>query len=48
MLIIAQTEYALPGNRDNAIAAGCNDYITKPVEKEKLLKLIATHIENGK
>jgi PAS domain S-box-containing protein len=45
VIIIAQTAYALPGDRENAIAAGCNDYITKPLEKDSLIELIATHIE---
>ena len=38
--IIAQTAYALAGDRENAIDAGCNDYISKPVNKDELLKII--------
>lgn len=44
VIIIAQTAYALEGDREKAIAIGCNDYIAKPVDKGKLLKIIAKHI----
>jgi PAS domain S-box-containing protein len=40
MTIVAQTSFALEGDREKALAAGCNDYIQKPVDKEKLLKMI--------
>ncbi len=38
--IIAQTAYALDGDRDVIIGAGCNDYISKPVKPDELLKMI--------
>ncbi|VXB51371.1 Protein-glutamate methylesterase [Flavobacterium sp. 9AF] len=38
--IIAQTAYALAGDHEKAIKAGCNDYIPKPIKKEKLYSLI--------
>ena len=40
VIIIAQTAYALTGDRENAIEAGCNDYISKPIKKDKLLGLM--------
>ena len=38
--IIAQTAYALSGERARAIEAGCDDYISKPLDPELLIKLI--------
>ncbi len=38
--IIAQTAYALSGDRQKALEAGCNNYIHKPIKKDKLLKLL--------
>ena len=40
VIIIAQTAFALTGDREKAIEAGCNDYIPKPIIKEMLLELI--------
>ncbi len=38
--IIAQTAYALSGDRAKAIEAGCNDYIAKPLNPTLLIKMI--------
>jgi CheY-like chemotaxis protein len=38
--IVAVTAYALKGNRENALAAGCNDYLNKPVSIDLLLETI--------
>ncbi|MGM0408445.1 MAG: hybrid sensor histidine kinase/response regulator, partial [Bacteroidota bacterium] len=43
VIIFAQTAYALPGDREKAMDAGCNDYITKPIKKEDLITLINKH-----
>jgi hypothetical protein len=40
VIIIAQTAFALKGDREKAIGAGCNDYIAKPVKKDNLLALM--------
>jgi CheY-like chemotaxis protein len=38
---LAQTAFAQMGDKEKCIEAGCNDYITKPIKKEKLLEIIA-------
>jgi CheY-like chemotaxis protein len=43
VIIIAQTAYGLQGDREKAIEAGCNDYITKPMNVTELLVLIQKH-----
>jgi signal transduction histidine kinase/CheY-like chemotaxis protein len=44
IIIIAQTAYAISGDRKRAIEAGCNDYIEKPINKIKLSALINKYI----
>lgn len=40
--IIAVTAHAFDADRAKAIEAGCTDYISKPVNREELLELMAT------
>ncbi len=40
VVIIAQTAYALSGDRETITEAGFNDFISKPISKEGLLALL--------
>jgi PAS domain S-box-containing protein len=40
VIIIAQSAFGLSEDREKAIIAGCNDYISKPINKTELLALI--------
>jgi signal transduction histidine kinase len=42
--IIAQTAYASHIERQKTLEAGCNDYISKPINKELLLDMISKHL----
>ena len=42
--IIAQTAYAMSGDIEKSLGAGCNDHISKPVNKELLLQKIAEYL----
>ena len=46
VIIIAQTAFALAGDQEKAIAAGCNDYISKPANADKLKKTIDHLLQN--
>ena len=43
VIIIAQTAYAFSDDREKAIEAGCNDYISKPINMTLLIGLILKH-----
>jgi hypothetical protein len=45
VVIIAQTAYGLSGDREKAIEAGCNDYISKPIKRAELLALIQKYFK---
>ena len=45
VVIIAQTAFGLSGDRQKAIDAGCNDYISKPIIKDLLMAMIQKHLK---
>lgn len=42
--IIAQTAFAMAGDREKAIGAGFDDYITKPLDAPKLLQIVQSYL----
>lgn len=42
--IIAQTAFAIMGDRELALNMGCDDYISKPIKKPDLLSLLIKHL----
>ena len=45
LIIIAQTAFTQVGEKEKALKAGCDDYISKPIRKEELLEMINYHIK---
>ena len=46
--IIAITSYAMSGDREKALAAGCSGYITKPINPETFIATIQEFIPKPK
>lgn len=44
--IIAVTACAMPGDEQNARAAGCEDYVTKPIRRSELLAKVRRVLES--
>ncbi len=46
MVVIAQTAYAEDRDREAAFAAGCSEFIAKPIRANEMLELIRKHLKD--
>ena len=47
IVVLALTAYAMKGDDQRALSAGCDGYVTKPVDTRTLPALIARHLAEG-
>jgi two-component system sensor histidine kinase/response regulator len=44
--IIAQTAYAMSGEKETSLKSGCDDYISKPIKPKDLILIISRHLNS--
>ena len=44
LIIVAQTAYSMPGEKDLALKAGCDAFVTKPINANELIRLLETKL----
>lgn len=42
--VISVTAQAMPGDRDKSLAAGADDYLTKPIDVDRLLAILKQYL----
>ncbi len=46
--VVAMTAYAMPGDRDKALAAGCDGYITKPIDTKGFPAVVQRYLASAR
>lgn len=46
VIIVAQTAFGLSGDREKSIAAGCSEYLSKPIDKNELLWIVQKYFKS--
>jgi CheY-like chemotaxis protein len=46
--IIAITAYALDGDRNKCLSAGCDEYITKPIKRSELIQVVESQMRQNR
>ena len=45
VIIVALTAYAMKGDEENALAAGCDGYITKPIDTRTFASVVRNYMQ---
>ena len=47
IVVIALTAYAMKGDQEKALSAGCDGYVSKPIDLDALLRLVAEQLSRA-
>ena len=47
IVVVALTSYAMKGDAEQALEAGCDGYLAKPIDTRTFADVVARHLEAG-